>query len=201
MELDVADTHTTIDVSDNAFGRDFNETLIHQAVTAYLAGGRGANKILKGRSAVRGGGAKPWRQKGTGRARAGTIRSPLWRGGGVTFGNAQQNFQHKINKKMYRSAMRSIISELARQKRLIVLESFAVKSLKTKDLLTRLDGFAYDSLLILTANEDENLYLAARNLRNVDVMQVKHLNPVSLIRFDKVLVTVDAIKRIEEWLS
>jgi large subunit ribosomal protein L4 len=125
----------------------------------------------------------------------------LWRGGGVTFGNAQQNFQHKINKKMYRSAMRSIVSELARQKRLIVLENFVVESLKTKELLTRLDGFVYDSLLILTENEDENLHLAARNLRNVDVIQVKHMNPVSLIRFDKVLVTVDAIKRIEEWLS
>ncbi|MEN8130733.1 MAG: 50S ribosomal protein L4 [Pseudomonadota bacterium] len=201
MELQVADTQAKIDVSDNAFRREFNEALVHQAVNAYLAGGRSICAVGKTRSEVRGGGSKPWRQKGTGRARAGTIRSPLWRGGGLTFGGARRNYRQKLNKKMYRSAMRSIISELVRQRRLIVLEQFSVESAKTKDLLGRLSEFTFDSMLIVMRSEDENLHLAARNLHDVEVIQVKRVNPVSLIRFDKVLMTVASVNYLEEWLS
>lgn len=201
MELQVADTQSKLDVSDNAFGREFNEALVHQAVNAYLAGGRSISAVGKTRSEVRGGGSKPWRQKGTGRARAGTIRSPLWRGGGLTFGGARRNYRQKLNKKMYRLAMGSIFSELARQNRLIVLEQFSVESVKTKNLLGRLSEFTFDSMLIITHSEDENLRLAARNLHRIEVAPLKRVNPVSLIRFDKVLMTVDSVKHIEEWLS
>ncbi|MCP4408050.1 MAG: 50S ribosomal protein L4 [Gammaproteobacteria bacterium] len=201
MELQVADTQSKMDVSDNAFGREFNEALVHQAVNAYLAGGRSISAVGKTRAEVRGGGSKPWRQKGTGRARAGTIRSPLWRGGGLTFGGARRNYRQKLNKKMYRLAMGSIYSELARQNRLIVLEQFSVESVKTKNLLGRLSEFTFDSMLIITHSEDENLRLAARNLHHVEVLPLKRVNPVSLIRFGKVLMTVASVKHVEEWLS
>lgn len=201
MELQVADTQSKMDVSDNAFRREFNEALVHQAVNAYLAGGRSICAVGKTRAEVRGGGSKPWRQKGTGRARAGTIRSPLWRGGGLTFGGARRNYRQKLNRKMYRSAMGSIFSELVRQSRLIVVEQFGAESAKTKDLLGRLSEFSFDSMLIVMHSEDKNLHLAARNLQKIEVIPVNRVNPVSLIRFDKVLMTVACVKHIEEWLS
>lgn len=201
MELKVTDTHSTVNVSDKAFTCEFNETLVHQAVSAYMAAYHKGSKGLKNRSAVSGGGAKPWRQKGTGRARAGTLRSPLWRGGGVTFAAGSCRARKKLNKKMYRGAMRSIISELARQDRLIVLERFSVDTPKTRDLRSLLDGYDFASLLIVIDDEDVNLTLASRNIFGIEVERLSRLNPVDLIRFDKVLMTVATLKRIDEWLS
>ena len=201
MELTVTDTGGTMTVSDRTFGRTFNEHLVHQAVTAYLAGRRSASKTQKNRAAVRGGGAKPWRQKGTGRARAGTSSSPLWRGGGVTFAAGTQNFRQKLNKKMYRAAMRCILSELARQDRLVVVDQFTVETPKTRELVKKLEAMSLGSVLVITDKTDDNLYLAARNLRGVDTTEVGGLDPVSLIHVDRVLMTVPAVKQIEGWLS
>lgn len=201
MELQVVDSKKAIKASDEVFGKDFNESLVHQAVVAYMAGGRAGTRAQKGRSDVRGGGSKPWRQKGTGRARAGTIRSPLWRGGGKVFAASTRDFSQKLNKKMYRAAMRSIFSELARQDRLVIVEGFAVDAPKTKDLVAKLGGLSLSNVLVVTAQADMNLYLAARNLPYVDVVEVGALGPVSLVGFEKVLITVDAIKQVEEWLS
>lgn len=201
MELQVHDSKKAITVADAAFGAGFNEPLVHQAVVAYLAGGRSGTRAQKGRSDVAGGGAKPWRQKGTGRARAGTIRSPLWRGGGKVFAAQPRDFSQKINKKMYRAAMRSIFSELARQGRLVVVDSFKVDGPKTKALAAKLAELSLDSALIVTDQADENLYLAARNLPYVDVTEVGGVDPVSLIRFEKVVISIHAIKLIEEWLG
>ncbi len=201
MELKVVDTNSTVNVSDTAFAREFNEALVHQAVSAYMAGCRKGSKALKNRSAVSGGGAKPWRQKGTGRARAGTLRSPLWRGGGVTFGSGSRSVKKKLNKKMYRGAMRSIISELTRQERLILLERLSVETHKTRDLRAMLGDFDFESLLIVIDAADENLMLASRNIFNVEIVRFSQLNPVDLIRFDKVLMTVATLKRVDEWLS
>ncbi len=201
MELKVVDTKKTIKVSDEAFDREFNESLVHQAVTAYLAGGRAGTKAQKSRSDVSGGGAKPWKQKGTGRARAGTIRSPIWRSGGATFAARPRSYKQKLNKKMYRAAIRSIFSELARNDRLIVVDSFAVEAPKTRELVAKLGALSLDSVLIIPDQADRNLYLSARNLHHVDVCEVGGLDPVSLVRFEKVLVTVAAVKQIEEWLS
>ncbi len=201
MELSVTDTGNTITVSDQAFGRDFNEALVHQVVTGYLAGARRGTKAHKSRADVRGGGAKPWRQKGTGRARAGTIRSPLWRSGGVTFAARPRSYQPKLNKKMYRAALRAIVSELARQGRLVVVERFTVDAPKTRELAARLKGLSLDCALIVTEASERNLELAARNLPQVDVTDVSGLDPVRLMRFDRVVVTLPAIQRMEEWLS
>jgi large subunit ribosomal protein L4 len=201
MELKVADSSTLIDVSETTFGQPFNEALIHQTVIAYSTRGRSGTKKHKNRSEVRGGGAKPWRQKGTGRARVGTIRSPLWRGGGVTFAARPRSYRQKLNRKMYRGAMRSILSELARQGRLIVVESFAVATPKTRDLVQELKQHSLSEALIVATNADQNLYLAARNLPRVDVTDVQGLDPVSLIQSDKVLMTVEAVKKIEAWLA
>lgn len=201
MELQLVNSNATLSVSEFAFGRDFNEPLIHQVVIAYLSRGRKATKALKNRSNVRGGGSKPWRQKGTGRARSGTIRSPLWRGGGVTFGGGLHNYRQKLNKKAYRAAMRSIISELVRQQRLLVVDEFSINTPKTRNLIERLNEFSFDTLLIITEHFEMNLYLAARNLSKVETTQVRGLDPVKLILFDKVLLTVTAVKQIEEWLS
>ncbi len=200
MELQLAHSDATISVSELAFGRDFNEPLIHQVVTAYLLAARKGTRLLKNRSRVRGGGAKPWRQKGTGRARSGTIRSPLWRGGGVTFGAGIRNYRQKLNKKMYRAAIRSIISELVRQQRLLVVDGFSVDTPKTRNLIKTLSEFTFDTLLIVPDHVDLNLYLAARNLSRIGISEVKNLDPVSLIHFDKVLITVAAVKQVEEWL-
>ncbi|MFV0278165.1 MAG: 50S ribosomal protein L4 [Parahaliea sp.] len=190
-----------VSVSDVAFAREFNEDLVHQVVTAYLAGARQGTRAQKTRSEVSGGGKKPWRQKGTGRARAGTIRSPIWRSGGVTFAARPQDHSQKVNRKMYRAALRSILSELARQDRLLVVESLAVDAPKTRLLARQLGEYGVDSVLIVTTEVDENLYLAARNLHQVDVRDVDGVDPVSLIAYDKVMVTVDAVKKIEEMLG
>ena len=191
----------TVSVSDVAFAREYNEDLVHQVVTAYMAGARQGTRAQKNRAAVSGGGKKPWRQKGTGRARAGTIRSPIWRSGGVTFAAQPQDHSQKVNRKMYRAALRSIMSELARQDRLVVVESLDVEEPKTKLLAKQLGDYGVDNVLIVSADVGENLYLAARNLRKVDVRDVDGIDPVSLIGHDKVLVTVDAVKKFEEMLG
>ena len=192
---------SSMDVSDTVFGQDFNETLVHQVVVAYMAAGRAGTHAQKNRAAVRGGGAKPWRQKGTGRARAGTIRSPLWRGGGKTFAATTRDYSQKVNKKAYRAAVRSILSELVRQDRLVVVESFAVDAPRTKDLAARLGAMDLDRVLIVHDGPDENLYLAARNLHHVDVVDTTIVDPVSLVGFDKVLITVAALRQFEERLA
>jgi large subunit ribosomal protein L4 len=194
-------TAGTVSVSDVAFAREYNEDLVHQVVTAYLAGARQGTRAQKTRSDVSGGGKKPWRQKGTGRARAGTIRSPIWRSGGVTFAARPQDHSQKVNRKMYRAAMRSIMSELARQGRLLVVESMEIEAPKTKLLVQQLGEYGLDSVLIVTSELGENLYLAARNLHKVDVRDVDGVDPVSLIAYDKVMVTVDAVKKLEEMLA
>ncbi len=190
-----------VDVSEATFGRQFNEALVHQVVVAYMAGARQGTRAQKTRSEVSGGGKKPYRQKGTGRARAGTIRSPIWRGGGVTFANKTQDFSQKVNRKMYRGAMQSILSELIRQERLVVTEDFSVDSPKTKQVQARLQDLALDNVLIVVEDVDDNLYLGARNLRNVEVIDVQGVNPLNLIGFDKVLFTVGALKKAEEMLA
>jgi large subunit ribosomal protein L4 len=192
---------SSMDVSDTVFDQDFNETLVHQVVVAYMAAGRAGTHAQKNRAAVRGGGSKPWRQKGTGRARAGTIRSPLWRGGGKTFAATTRDYSQKVNKKAYRAAVRSILSELVRQDRLVVVESFAVDAPRTKDLAAKLGAMDLDRVLIVHDGPDENLYLAARNLRHVDVVDTTIVDPVSLVGFDKVLITVAALRQFEERLA
>ena len=188
-------------VSEATFARDYNEALIHQVVTAFLAGARQGTRAQKNRSAVAGGGKKPWRQKGTGRARAGTIRSPIWRSGGVTFAATPQDHSQKVNKKMYRSAMRSILSELARSERLVVVENMSLEQPKTKLLVEELKGYGLENVLIVASEVDQNLYLASRNLHKVDVRDVEGVDPVSLIAHEKVVITVDAVKKFEEALA
>ena len=188
-------------VSETTFGREFNEALVHQVVVAYAAGARQGTRAQKTRSEVSGGGAKPWRQKGTGRARAGTIRSPIWRTGGVTFAAKPQDHSQKVNKKMYRGAMKAILSELVRQERLIVVEEFSVEAPKTKALVAKLKELELNDALIVTGEVDENLFLAARNLYKVDVRDVTGIDPVSLIAFDKVVMTAAAVKQVEEMLG
>lgn len=202
MELSIAKAGGSVNVSEAAFGRDYNEDLVHQVVTAYLAGGRQGTRAQKTRSEVAGGGKKPWRQKGTGRARAGTASSPIWRSGGVTFAAKPQNFEQKVNKKMYRAALQSIFSELVRQNRLVVVESVDVEQPKTKLLLAELKNLELDNgALIVTEDMSQNLYLASRNLHKVDVRDVNGVDPVSLVSFDKVLITVAALKKFEEILG
>ena len=191
----------SVSVSDVAFAREYNEELVHQVVTAYMAGARQGTRAQKNRAAVRGGGKKPWRQKGTGRARAGTIRSPIWRSGGVTFAAQPQDHSQKVNRKMYRAALCSILSELARQDRLMVVESLDLEAPKTKLLVKQLGEYGVDNVLIVSTEVNENLYLAARNLHKVDVRDVDGIDPVSLIGHDKVMVTVDAVKKFEEMLG
>lgn len=201
MELTLKDAKSALEVSDATFGREFNEALVHQVVVAFGAGARQGTKAQKTRAEVRGGGKKPWRQKGTGRARAGTIRSPIWVGGGRTFAAKPRDFEQKVNKKMYRGAIRSILSELVRQDRLVVVEKFAVETPKTKELLAKLNEFELKDVLIVTADLDENLFLASRNLYKVDVRDVQGIDPVSLIAFEKVLITAEAVKQLEEALA
>ena len=206
MELNIAKPGNgaaagTIQVSDVAFAREFNEDLVHQVVTAYLAGARQGTRAQKTRSEVSGGGKKPWRQKGTGRARAGTIRSPIWRSGGVTFAAKPQDYTQKVNRKMYRAALRSILSELARQERLVVVEELALEAPKTKLLVKSLGELGLAGALIVTEEGTGNLYLAARNLHDVDVRDVSGVDPVSLIGYEKVLITVAALKKFEELLG
>jgi large subunit ribosomal protein L4 len=191
----------SVELSDANFGRDFNEGLVHQVITAYLAGGRAGSKAQKSRSDVRGGGAKPWSQKGSGRARAGTIRSPLWRSGGKTFAATPRDYSQKINRKMYRAAMRSILSELVRQDRLLVVDTFAVDAPKTKELVEKLRAIGVENALIVSDNIGDNLFLSARNLHKVDVCNANRVNPVNLVGFEKVIITVPAVKAIEEMLA
>lgn len=191
----------TVTVSEVAFGKDFNEPLVHQVVTAYLAGARQGSKAQKTRSDVSGGGKKPWKQKGSGRARAGTIRSPLWRGGGVTFAAVPRDHSQKVNRKMYRGALQCIMAELIRQERLVVVDDFAIAEPKTRVLLDKLKSLGLSNTLIVTGEVDENLFLSARNLPRVDVRDVNGVDPVSLIAFEKVLITVPALKKLEEALA
>lgn len=188
-------------VSETTFGREFNEALVHQVVVAFAAGARQGTRAQKTRSEVSGGGATPWRQKGTGRARAGTIRSPIWRTGGVTFAAKPQDHSQKVNKKMYRGAMKSILSELVRQERLVVVDNFSVEAPKTKELVAKLKELELTDALIVTSEVDENLFLAARNLYKVDARDVAGIDPVSLIAFDKVVMTAEAVKQVEEMLA
>jgi len=194
-------TGESISVADETFGRVFNEPLVHQVVTAYLAGARAGTKAQKSRSDVRGGGAKPWRQKGTGRARAGTSRSPIWRSGGVTFAAQPRSFSQKVNRKMHRAAMRSILSELIRQERLIVLDELKLEEPKTRHIAGRIRDLGARRLLLVSEQVDDNLYLATRNLPGVTVTDIAGINPANLVGADKVLVTAAALKRAEEALS
>ena len=200
MELAVAGG-SAIEVSNSTFGRDFSEALVHQVVTAYLAGGRAGTKAQKTRSDVSGGGKRPWKQKGTGRARAGTIRSPLWRGGGQTFAARPQDHSQKVNRKMYRGALQAILSELVRQERLVVLDTFELSTPKTSELVKKLAEHDFKKGLIVTPEVEGNLFLASRNIPGVYVLDVAGLDPVSLVAADKVIMTVDSVKKIEEWLG
>jgi large subunit ribosomal protein L4 len=201
MELTLKDAQSALEVSEATFGREFNEALVHQVVVAFGAAARQGSKAQKTRSEVRGGGKKPWRQKGTGRARAGTIRSPIWVGGGRAFAAKPQDHSQKVNRKMYRGAIKSILSELVRQERLIVVEKFGVEEPKTKALVAKLNELELNDVLIVTPEVDENLFLASRNLYKVDVRDVQGIDPVSLIAFEKVLMTAEAVKQLEEALA
>ncbi len=203
MELklinDKGEAISNLAASDDLFGREFNEALIHQVVTAYQANARLGTRAQKGRSEVAKSTRKPWRQKGTGRARAGMASSPLWRGGGKIFPNSpDENFSHKLNKKMYRAGMCSILSQLVREGRLSVVDSLNLDTPKTKQLSQKLKGMGMDNVLIITGQIDENLFLSARNLPNVLVLEVGHADPVNLVRYEKVLMTRDAVKKMEE---
>ncbi|WP_225639659.1 50S ribosomal protein L4 [Candidatus Profftia sp. (ex Adelges kitamiensis)] len=201
MELAIKDAQSMLTVSETIFGRDFNEALVHQVVVAYAASARQGTRSQKTRAEVIGSGKKPWRQKGTGRARAGSVKSPIWRSGGVTFAAKPQNYYQKVNKKMYRVALRSILSELVRQDRLIIVENFSIKAPKTKLLSQKLKNIALKEVLILTVAVDRNLFLAARNLHKVDVRIVTSIDPISLISFDRVMMTGEAVKQVEEMLT
>ena len=201
MNLDLAVSGGSVELAETAFAREYNEALVHQVVVAFMAAGRQGSRAQKNRSAVSGGGKKPWRQKGTGRARAGTTRSPIWRSGGVTFAAQPQDHSTKVNRKMYRGALRCIVSELIRQQRLVAVESFSVQAPKTKALLAQLKDLELSNALIITEEVDENLFLAARNVKAVDVRDVDAIDPVSLISYDKVLITVPALKKLEEVLA
>ncbi|MGH8222344.1 MAG: 50S ribosomal protein L4 [Woeseiaceae bacterium] len=191
----------SVDVADTAFGAEFNEPLVHQVVTAFLAGGRAGTKAQKNRARVRGGGTKPWRQKGTGRARAGSIRSPIWVGGGRAFAAQPRNFAQKVNRKMYRAALRSVFSELVRQDRLVITESLQMDAPKTRELSSKLKKLGLDNVLIVNEAFDDKLYLSARNLVNVGICDVASVDPAVLMRFESVLITLPALKLIEERLS
>ena len=191
----------TVDVAESAFGAEFNEALVHQVVNAYLAGGRAGTKAQKNRAQASGGGTKPWRQKGTGRARAGTIRSPIWVGGGRAFAAKPRDYSQKVNKKMYRAALRSVMSELIRQDRLVITDSIAMEAPKTKELAGKLKKLDLDNVLIVNEAFDENVFLSARNLPDIGICDAAAIDPVVLMRFEKVLITLPALKLIEGRLS
>ena len=201
VQLNIAGGKGSVDLSDEVFAVSFKETLIHQVVTAYLAGGRSGTSSQKSRSEVSGGGKKPWRQKGTGRARAGTIRSPIFAGGGQTFARSTRDYSQKINRKMYRGAMRSIVSELARQDRLIIVKDLSLKAPSTKEMVAKLAKLEVTSGLILLAEEDANVTLSARNIPNIAVTTVNSVNPVTLVAHEKILMTADTAKLLDEKLS
>lgn len=201
MKIKLQGNGSSVDVADSTFGADFNEPLVHQVVTAFLAGGRAGTKAQKTRAEVRGGGAKPWAQKGTGRARAGTIRSPIWVGGGRAFAAKPRDHSQKVNRKMYRGALRSVLSELVRQDRLVVTESLVMEAPKTKELAGKLKELGLQNVLIVNEAFDEKVFLSARNLPDVGICDASSIDPVVLMRFEKVLVTLPALKLIEERLS
>ena len=201
MQVTTADTAAAIELSAACFERDFNESLVHQSVVAHLAGARAGTRAQKGRTQVSGGGIKPFRQKGTGRARAGTIRSPLWRGGGKVFAAQTRDFSQKLNRKMYRAAMASILSELLRQDRLKVVESFAVASGKTRDAVAALAGLGLERGLVVVSEIDDGTRLALRNIPHVEIVTAAEINPVVLVGAEAVVMTADAVKRVEEWLA
>jgi large subunit ribosomal protein L4 len=201
MKVKVAGSSSTLELADATFGAAFNESLVHQVVTAHLAGARAGTKAQKTRAEVRGGGKKPWKQKGTGRARAGTIRSPIWVGGGRTFAARPRSFEQKVNRKMYRAAMRSVLSELLRQERLVVTPEFALSAAKTKELKGKLDTLGFARGLVIVEAFDMKLWLAARNLPNIDVLEAQLIDPVSLVGADKVVITAAALKIVEERLK
>lgn len=202
MELKLNNAAGTVSLDSRVFGADFNEGLVHQVVTAYFAAGRAGTKAQKTRSEVSGGGAKPWKQKGSGRARAGTIRSPLWRKGGVTFAAKPRSYEQKVNRKVYRSAIRGILSELVRQERFAVVDQFDIQSLKTKDFVAYLNKLGMGSdVLLVTDNGTSNLYLASRNLQGVSVIDVKAIDPVILLYHGKVIFDQEAVKSVNEWLA
>ena len=201
MDIAIHNTKKKISVSDHAFDASYNEALVHQLVVSYLAAARAGSKAQKSRSRVRGGGAKPWRQKGTGRARAGTIRSPLWRSGGVTFAASPRDYSKKLNRKMYRAGLRSLVSELLRRERLILIDKLGVTEPKTRQMQARLAELGVDNVLVLTDGLDSAVYLAARNLPNVQVMDIAIVDPVSLIRQEHVVIDEAALKKLEERLK
>ncbi len=201
MDIAIHNSKKKVSVSDDAFAASFNEPLVHQLVVSYMASGRAGTKAQKNRSEVRGGGAKPWRQKGTGRARAGTIRSPIWRSGGVTFAATPRDYGKKLNKKMYRVGMRSLVSELVRQERLILIDKLGVTEPKTRQMRARLEELGVNDALVLTDGLDSAVYLAARNIPNIQVMDIAIVDPVSLIRQEKVVIDEAALKKLEERLS
>ncbi len=194
-------TPARLEVSDAVFAAAYNEALVHQVLSAFMSASRAGTKAQKNRAAVRGGGRKPWRQKGTGRARAGTIRSPLWRGGGVTFAARPRDHRLKVNKKMYRGAMRVILSELARQERLSAIDTVEFKAPKTRAASAMLKALGLTDVLLVTEEVSENLYLATRNLPRVDVIAMQALDPYRLLAFAHVLITQAAIEKVESWLS
>jgi large subunit ribosomal protein L4 len=200
MKIKLQGARETLELAEESFGAKFNAPLVHQVVTAYLAAGRAGTKAQKNRSDVRGGGRKPWKQKGSGRARVGTIRSPIWVGGGRTFAARPRSFAQKVNRKMYRGALRSMVSELLRQERLIVTAELAVSAPKTKELKGKLAALQFETGLIVVDQFDANLWLAARNLPNVDILEARFVDPVSLVGADKVLLTTAALKIVEERL-
>ncbi|MCL4777850.1 MAG: 50S ribosomal protein L4 [Gammaproteobacteria bacterium] len=201
MKLAIQGGAAGIEVSDQNFGAPFNEALVHQVLTAYRAASRAGTKAQKTRAEVRGGGAKPWRQKGTGQARAGTTRGPIWVGGGRAFAARPRDFAQKVNRKMYRAALRSVLSELVRDDRLMVIDGLSLDQPKTRELAARLKGLGLVQVLILVDKHDEKLCLAARNIPGVDVLAASEVDPLSLVRFDKVLATAAAVRSIEERLS
>ncbi len=201
MDIAISGTNNTVTVSESCFNRDYSEALVHQVVTAQLAGARSGTKATKSRSDVRGGGRKPWKQKGTGQARAGTIRSPIWRGGGHTFALRPRDFSQKVNRKMYRAALAAIFSELLRQDRIVVVESLTLDTPKTSALIKMLDLKAGQRLLIVGKELDDNIYLASRNLHHVNVIDFHAIDPVSLVNTDRMMITVDALNAVEEWLK
>jgi len=198
MDIQVANAESKVELNEATFGKEFNEALVHQVVTAYMAGSRQGTRATKNRSAVSGGGAKPWRQKGTGRARAGTIRSPIWVGGGHAFARVPQDWSQKVNKKMYRGAMKSILSELVRQERLVVVEDLKFDQPKTKAFLAKMNEINITNALIVADEVDQNLYLSARNVPHIEVSDVAGINPVSLVAYEKVVVTVAALNKLQE---
>ncbi|MEJ2041792.1 MAG: 50S ribosomal protein L4 [Reinekea sp.] len=198
MDIQVANAESKVELNEATFGKDFNEALVHQVVNAYLAGARQGTRATKSRSAVAGGGAKPWRQKGTGRARAGTIRSPIWVGGGHAFARGPQDWSQKVNKKMYRGAMKSILSELVRQERLVVVDELKFDQPKTKSFLSKMKEINVSNALIVAEEVDQNLYLSARNVPHIEVSDVAGVNPVSLVAYEKVVVTVAALNKLQE---